>query len=184
MNSVTKTDPTILGMMLNGSTHRPSTSNIWETVYIEMATGEYDHEREILETAGFSTVICAEDKQALDPETPFDSMMGYFDDYGMEVLWDYVDTVMERSPRNRMYLGWMTSTTHMPFMINPEWVEKSYQGFIKDDSEWSSLDRWLNAIRWTDDKVKEIILGFRERGLENETLFIMYPSPLSVQNQF
>lgn len=36
------------------------------------------------------------------------------------------------------------------------------------------IDNWLNAVRWTDDIVKEIILGFRERGLENETLFLMY----------
>ena len=36
------------------------------------------------------------------------------------------------------------------------------------------MDSWLNAVRWTDDIVRDIILGFRERGLEQETLFVMY----------
>ena len=138
-----------------------------------MATGEYDHEREILETVGFGTVITAEDRQSSDPSIPFDSAMGYFDEYGLDLLWKYVDTALDRSPRNRMYLGWMSSTTHMPFLINPDWLEKNYQPFVQDNDEWISMDRWLNAIRWTDDKVEELILGFRERGLENETLFIM-----------
>lgn len=40
------------------------------------------------------------------------------------------------------------------------------------------FDSWLNAVRWSDDNVRDIILGFRERGLENETLFMMYiPQP-------
>ena len=63
-------------------------------------------------------------------------------------------------------------------------MEKNYRMYLRrkgDASLWSlrdhvPLDAWLNALKWTDDTVKDIILGFRERGLENETLFLMYSS--------
>lgn len=177
LNSVTRTKPEILGMMLNGTTTRPSTTDIWEAVHIEMATGTYDHEREILERVGFGTVITAEDRHYANTDVPFDNGLGDFDEYGLELFWQYVDNAISRVPKNRMYLGWMTTTTHMPFKINPEWLGRNYQPFVVDDDEWISMDKWLNAVRWTDDKIKEIILGFRERGIENETLFVMYVPP-------
>lgn len=80
-----------------------------------------------------------------------------------------------------MYLSWKTSTTHTPLYLPPEWEEKNHRDYVKkgDHSElWLNrehlpIDSWLNAVRWTDDIVKDIILGFRERGLEDETLFMM-----------
>jgi hypothetical protein len=105
-------------------------------------------------------------------------------------LWQYIDNVRERAPKNRMYLSWMDSTTHWPIILPPEWLEKNYRPYLKktgDPSLWEErehlpVDAWLNALKWTDDIVKEIILGFRERGLENETLFVMYQFPLMEQN--
>ena len=80
-----------------------------------------------------------------------------------------------------MYLSWQDSTSHTPLIIPPEWLEKNNQPFLKmtgDESLWRNrehvpLDSWLNTLKWTDDIVKEIILGFRKRGIENETLFLM-----------
>jgi phosphoglycerol transferase MdoB-like AlkP superfamily enzyme len=78
----------------------------------------------------------------------------------------------------------MDSTTHTPLIMPPEWLEKNYRPYLKktgDSTQWRNpehlpLDTWLNALKWTDDIVKDVILGFRERGLEDETLFIMYIS--------
>jgi phosphoglycerol transferase MdoB-like AlkP superfamily enzyme len=72
-----------------------------------------------------------------------------------------------------MFLGWMSSATHTPFQLKPEWVAENQQDFIEGETAWDTVNNYLNAVRWTDDRVKEIILGFRERGLEDETLFIM-----------
>jgi phosphoglycerol transferase MdoB-like AlkP superfamily enzyme len=79
-----------------------------------------------------------------------------------------------------MYIGWMDSTTHTPFLLPPTW--KNNKTYFHDDGIWASLNGWLNAVRWTDDIVKDIILGFRERGLEDETLFIMYSPPRSINH--
>lgn len=176
MNSITKTQSELLSIA-NGT--RPLVTDDWEVVHIETATGEYDHEKEILEGVGFATGLTAEDIALIIPEREFDSPMGYYDEIGLEYLWKYVDNTIARTPRERLYLGWMSTTTHTPFRISPEWLERSYQPFIKDDEGWGSMNAWLNAVRWTDDKVKEIILGFRERGLENETLFLMYIAPIA-----
>lgn len=83
-----------------------------------------------------------------------------------------------RDPKNRMYLSWKTSTTHAPVLLPPEWEEEHYHNYVEksdsmDQRKYDPIDTWLNGVRWTDDIVKELILGFRERGLENETLFLM-----------
>jgi hypothetical protein len=70
-----------------------------------------------------------------------------------------------------MYLGWMSTTTHTPLHLPPGMDVKSY---VHDSPEGDSMNSWLNALRWTDDAIQEIVLGFRDRGLENETLFVMY----------
>ena len=89
-------------------------------------------------------------------------------------MWKYVDHTRSRVPRNRMYLSWMDSTTHTPFIFPPQWAEKNHRDYIQNEDSWAPVNEWLNSLRWTDDIVKEIILGFRERGLEDETLFLMY----------
>src|SRR5579862_684593 len=97
-------------------------------------------------------------------------------------MWRYLDHVNSRNPKNRLYLGWMTSTTHYPLILPEEWASQNYRSYLKksgDSSLWYNrehlpMDSWLNAVRWTDDIVRDIILGFRARGLEDETLFVMY----------
>jgi hypothetical protein len=97
-------------------------------------------------------------------------------------MWKYVDRTRARIPKNRMYLSWMDSTTHVPLIMPPEWEDEHHRSYLKktgdpdkwDEREHIPLDSWLNALKWTDDIVKQIILGFRERGMENDTLFLMY----------
>ena len=81
-----------------------------------------------------------------------------------------------------MYLSWKTSTTHYPYLISPAWMQTNFkyyweakdfttpEGFNGKYYNSKNLNMWLNCLRWTDDAVKEIILG----GLEDETLFVMY----------
>ena len=96
-------------------------------------------------------------------------------------MWKYVDRTTNRNPKNRMYLSYKTSTTHTPLIFPPGWEEENYRDYVEkgeDRGLWHlrehlPIDRWLNAVRWTDDTVRNIILGFRERGLEDETLFVM-----------
>ena len=176
INSITDTWQETLDI-LNATP--PAETDQWQLTHISTCKGKYDHERELLESFGFESVITAENIRALLPNHPkLDFSLGYYDDRGMEYFWRFVDNAIEQKPRKRMYLSWMSSTTHTPFLFSDGWLDKHYQPFVRHKSKWGSTDKWLNAIRWTDDKIKEIILGFRERGLENETLFLMYRYPL------
>ena len=58
------------------------------------------------------------------------------------------------------------------------YLDKGANSEMWNMREHLPFDSWLNAVRWSDDNVKDIILGFRERGLENETLFMMYLLPV------
>ena|SRR5579859_1194657 len=99
----------------------------------------------------------------------------------LEYFWKYLDHARSRSPKNRLYLSYKTTTTHTPLIFPPKWKNEHLKYYLEkgDHSELWNLrehlpfDSWLNAVRWSDDCVKEIIEGFRERGLENETLFMM-----------
>lgn len=181
INSVTDLEDEKLALLAgNGS----EVTDQWETAHIASYTGAWDHTRELIKYAGFSSVIDAQNIVKLRGEREFDNYLGYYDEgtfpvcgvlikVGLEVFWDYVDKAIERNPRNRLLLGWMSSTTHTPFTINPKWKDENFKDYIKGETSWDTVNGYLNAVRWSDDKVQEIILGFRERGLENETLFIM-----------
>lgn len=89
----------------------------------------------------------------------------------------------------------MDSTTHWPFILPPEWKKTNYKTYYEDKSSDSSeepgdtfeletVNEWLNTLKWTDDAVRDIILGFRDRGLEDETLFIMYIHTLVSETNF
>lgn len=101
----------------------------------------------------------------------------------LDYVWKYIDDVTSRTPKNRMYLSYKTTTSHYPFIFPPKWKENNYKKYLEkgdnpelwEQREHLPVDTWLNAVSWTDDLLQEIIKGFRERGIEDETLFVMYP---------
>jgi phosphoglycerol transferase MdoB-like AlkP superfamily enzyme len=170
MNSVAETESELISI-IRGS--RPPTTDHWETVFTHSSAGQFDNGKRILQYAGFDAAVTAEELGKEHRISEYDQPLGFFDDLSLDFFWKYVDNTRARVPKNRMFIGWMTTTTHCPFIIPHEWAKANNRSYVVDDARWHSVDTYLNAVRWTDDKIKEIILGFRERGLENETLFIM-----------
>jgi phosphoglycerol transferase MdoB-like AlkP superfamily enzyme len=163
--------------LINGTTH--NTTDAWETIHIAGYTGQWDHTKLFLQRAGFKTVIDAEFMERVRGQKEFVHFQGHFDEgcrrfvlttESLPYLWDYVDGIRSRTPKNRMYLAWQSQVTHWGIPLNPEWTKDNYRPLTQDQD----IDRYLNGLKETDDLVKEIILGFRARGLEDETLFIMY----------
>jgi Sulfatase len=192
LHSVTSFEEEALHSMNHSSN---PTSDTWETTHVASFTGQWDHTKLLLEYAGFGTVIDAEFVQRARGKKSFDHYMGYYDEGmnvaiavradgvdSMEYFWKYVDATRSRTPRNRMYLSWMSQVTHWGVPRSPAWDELHYQKFTKDESIPDLINNYLNGIRSTDDIVKEIILGFRERGLEDDTLFVMYPRFCALTN--
>ena len=119
INSVTDTEAEMLAITNNT---RPSITDSWESMYIGSSTAVYDHEKELIQSFGFDTVITAEALQTYNENLgEFDTAFGYFDEIGLDFLWKYVDNTRARVPKNRMYLAWLTTTTHfnIPFHFPP-----------------------------------------------------------------
>jgi len=149
------------------------TADHWETIVAETSAGEFDHLKRIFQYAGFDAAITADELGRIHEISEYDHTLGFFDDLSLDFIWRYVDNARRRSPKNRMFIGWVTTTTHCPFIVPPKWANESSQSYVKDNDQWHSVNAYLNALRWTDDKIQELITGFRSRGLEEETLFVM-----------
>ena len=168
----------------NETTGTRNSSDQWRTAHITSSSCLWDDHNEIIRRIGYDTVIDAEFMQQLVGPREFDTFQGYWDECtssstalltsdGLPFLWQYVDHIRERTPKDRMYLTWVSQVTHQWLPLNPAWEAKNYQPFTKDAPDTQGTDLYLNGVRETDDLVKSIISGFRERGLENETLFVM-----------
>ena len=106
-------------------------------------TGEWDNESTLLKSAGFSTLFNAESLDNLNGKKAYDSSFGYFDEgrprfdkgsyrvEGLDYLWKYIDHTRSRVPKNRFYISWMSSTTHSPFALPPEWEEKNSKSYFE-----------------------------------------------------
>jgi len=194
INLVTNRDAEIVNIFNDSMT---STNDFWETIHIQSMSGEWDSDREVYKRMGFGTVFTAEEIARFNGNKNYESDFGYFDEgislarcsltirlEGLEYLFKYLDYVRTNRPKNRFYLSWFDSTTHWPFILPPQWKErhqKKYYDVITnepgepgDSFHPQNVHSWLNSLRWTDDIVEELIMGFRQRGLEDETLFIMY----------
>jgi len=181
LNTVTNTSPELLSVF-SGSA--PETTDKWETTYLQSPTGTYGNDVKFMQEAGFNNVVFAEELTSLNGHEEWPYPFGLYDEGlfllrcrvddvdSLEYLWKYVDYAQSRTPKFRMYLSWMSSTSHYPFTLPPQW--KNNRTYIHDEDAWASINSWLNSVRWTDDTIRDLILGFRERGLEDDTLFVMY----------
>lgn len=77
MNLAINTDSEINALFNNS---RPSTTDEWETIHLQTMTGEWDNGFHLFKSAGFSTVITAENIANLNENKPFDTAFGYFDE--------------------------------------------------------------------------------------------------------
>ena len=77
MNLVTNTDSEINALFNNS---RSSTTDYWETVYVQSMTAVWDDGVNILKNSGFSTLITSAIMGEFNGKKQFDSDFGYFDE--------------------------------------------------------------------------------------------------------
>jgi hypothetical protein len=77
MNSVTDLENEKVEMITDRG---PRTTDQWETAHIASFTGIWDHTKELLHYAGFSTIIDAQNIVKIKGEREFDNYLGYFDE--------------------------------------------------------------------------------------------------------
>ena len=84
MNAITNDEDELLSI---ANKSRPTTTDFWEAVYFESSTGEFDNEKELLQSFGFSIVVTAEELRKLEGlPADFDTVLGYFDERSLKFL--------------------------------------------------------------------------------------------------
>lgn len=130
-------------------------------------------------TAFFQTANHYEERPAIIANFGFDMFKGLFDMpqdgfadvnyFGKEekmMLGPSLDWVDENRA-GPFFLTYLTLSTHHHYGTPPGFALKDY------GTGNQALDRYLNAARYTDGFIKEVVEGFRKRGLIGKTVFII-----------
>lgn len=130
-------------------------------------------------TAFFQTANNYEERPAVVANFGFDTFKGLFDMpqagfadvnyFGKEekmMLGPSLDWVDEKKG-GPFFLTYLTLSTHHHYGTPPGFAIKDYG----TGNQW--LNRYLNAARYTDGFIKEVVEGFRKRGLIGKTVFII-----------
>jgi Sulfatase len=126
----------------------------FESAFFQSSENTFDHQEEEFNKMGWDKIFYAKE-------------MGWFgvgDNDLLPLLWDWVDSTL--GAKKQILAGILTTSTHYPFPL-PEGEE--YREYITNEI----ANQYLNSIRMTDGFLRNIIEGFKERGVFNETMFVM-----------
>jgi len=113
---------------------------------------------------GWDDVFYAPDVKRFTPGAKKMGWFGVGDTDLLPLFFDWVDNTLES--KKQLLAGVLTTSTHYPFPL-PDGEQS--QEYVTNEV----LNNYLNSIRMTDGLLKKIIGGFEERGVLNETMFVM-----------
>lgn len=130
------------------------------TGFIQPAEESYERRADLVREMGFDDF---QGKESLPPEN-FDesNYFGWEDDAMVKPALKWVDAQKGK----RFFLGMLTLTAHHPYAIPRGYPEKRYAS--KRD-----LNEYLNTVSYTDRFLKKLFAGFEQRGLLDNTVFVI-----------
>jgi Sulfatase len=142
---------------------RASTSR-FESAFFQTSESTFDHQDEEFSKMGWDRTFYAPDVRAFSPEARQMGWFGVGDRDLLPLFWNWVDEAL--GAKKQLLGGILTTSTHFPFPL-PE--GESYREYIDNEL----VNQYLNSIRMTDGFLRDLIGGFEERGVVNETVFVM-----------
>ncbi|KAJ5436270.1 Alkaline phosphatase-like alpha/beta/alpha [Penicillium cf. griseofulvum] len=148
--------------------------NPWKSVFMQSITDDYDRQDVLNENMGFkhkvvkSTLVSPQAKHKAQGEE-----INYFG-YAETELRPYVLDLFEEAANNktRMFFSHVTSTTHHPWSTPEDFEKEPYmsdQGNINHDL----MNNYLNAARFVDNWLGDIMTMLDQTGIANETLVVV-----------
>lgn len=131
----------------------------YATAFIQPAEEEFERRSGLVANFGAATFMGKESLPAGDFEES--SYFGYEDASMLEPALDWVDRA-----EPPFFLTLLTLTAHHDYRLPARWEMRPF-------AEEETLNRYLNALSYTDRFVEELFTGFGERGLLDETLFVI-----------
>ncbi|KAJ5810784.1 Alkaline phosphatase-like alpha/beta/alpha [Penicillium robsamsonii] len=145
----------------------------WHSTFMMSVTETYDNQDKLTPQLGFR------DKQTketiIDPKAkyyPVKSKEVNYYGYPETELRGYIRDAIDDAERDhhRLFLTHLTSTTHHPWGIPNDAFEEIMGSKSGSNND---MNRYLNSVGYVDDWLSELIGILEEKGVANETLFVM-----------
>lgn len=147
----------------------------WHAAWMQSVTDSYDNQDQLTPALGYHDVLTKEVIESPNAtHYPVKSEEVNYYGYPDTELREYIRDAIDNAERNhtRLFLTHLTGTTHHPWGVPNNAFEQ-----IMGPSSWSAhdedLNRYLNTIGFVDKWLAEIIGILEEKGVINETLFVM-----------
>lgn len=133
----------------------------YKTAFFQPGGVDWENRPQLVENFGHDELISLED---MNPEG-FDwaNYFGYED----AIMYDPIREWLRENGDEPFMNTYKTLTPHHPYLAPDRYG-------IKDFSEKDMLNRYLNSVRYVDFFVKNIIDMYKEMGLYEETIFVIY----------
>ncbi|KAJ5779383.1 hypothetical protein N7457_007103 [Penicillium paradoxum] len=143
----------------------------WQTIYAQSVTGEFQEQTRLMEMLGFNQSLYSEDIDVEDAKYFHEGMekinyFGYPETEARPYIKDMIDETLRQG--KRLFLSHFTSTTHHPWGTPEGWNREGYFG----NSQHEHMDGFLNANRFVDSWLGDLMDMLGEAGIANETLTI------------
>ncbi|KAJ5722564.1 hypothetical protein N7488_000599 [Penicillium malachiteum] len=161
------------GIASNASGTDDFTKWPWHSIWMQSVTDRYDDQNKLTSALGFHDMktkeIIESPRAKHYPVTSEEvNYYGYADTELREYIRDAIDDA-ERD-HERLFLAHLTGTTHNPWGL----PNNTYESILgSENSHNKDLNKYLNAVGFQDKWLTEIIDILEEKGVANETLFVI-----------
>ena len=139
-------------------------SSRFRTAFFQTSEDNFDHQKDEFDKMGWDQTFYAPDVRSFSPEAKNMGWFGVGDNDLLPLFFDWVDKSL--AAKKQLLAGILTTSTHFPFPL-PEGEE--YEKYIDNEL----VNKYLNSIRKTDEFLREMMMGFRRRGVLDETMFVL-----------
>ncbi|PGG95678.1 hypothetical protein AJ80_09924 [Polytolypa hystricis UAMH7299] len=145
----------------------------WRSVFAQSITDHYDRQDVLNEHMSFDETIVRDnldDKESkyYPPSEPELNYFGYSEHQIKPYIRDLIADAVEK--KQRLFLSHMTSTTHHPWKVPEEFNSTEYMG---SEGSHEHLNSYLNAVRFDDIWLGELLGLLDDAGISNETLVVV-----------
>ncbi|EKV15770.1 Alkaline phosphatase-like, alpha/beta/alpha [Penicillium digitatum] len=161
--------------------HKPGTGldhildRKWSSVFLQSITGLYDEQDKLNNQMGFQKSIYREQIGQQSAKYHHKDMeeINYFG-YPEYEIYPYLRDVVNNSIKNneRLFLSHFTSTTHHPWGTPAAYQEEQYFSGDGLMTKHEDINKYLNAARYVDTWLGEMMKVLDEAGIANETLVV------------
>jgi hypothetical protein len=141
-----------------------ATTSRFRSAFFQTSENTFDHQKEEFDKMGWDDTFYAPDVRRFNPGAKQMGWFGVGDNDLLPLFFDWVDKSL--GAKKQLLAGILTTSTHFPFPL-PNGEE--YRKYITNEL----VNKYLNSIRKTDDFLREMMAGFEERGVFNETMFVL-----------